>query len=67
MLRGLLGFWAEDEQGHDCGQEVRMRASTLLGLLETHEQTLIAQRCAQQVNATSVLSAQLSRHLLCPV
>ena len=22
MLRGLLGFWAEDEFGHDCGAEV---------------------------------------------
>lgn len=46
MLRALLGFWAEDESGYDCGKEVRMRASALLGQLEAHEQMLVARRCA---------------------
>ena len=49
MLRGLLGFWAEDETGYDCGQEVRQRASALLAQLEAHEQLLLASSRMQQV------------------
>lgn len=54
MLRGLLGFWAEDEAGFDCGQEVRMRASALLGQLEAHEQMLLARRCEFEVRSRYV-------------
>jgi hypothetical protein len=50
MLRGLLGFWSEDESGYDCGQEVRQRASALLSQLEAHEQLLLVGRCMQQVS-----------------
>lgn len=38
MLRALLGFWAEDESGVDCGEAVRSRAANLLGRLEDYEQ-----------------------------
>ena len=37
LVRQLLGYWAEDATGRDCGAVVRARAASILGSLEDME------------------------------
>ena len=37
LVRQLLGYWAEDVHGRDCGAVVRARAASILGSLEDME------------------------------
>ena len=52
LVRQLLGYWAEDEYGRDCGAVVRARAAAILGSLEDME--LQRLRLERLVRACSV-------------